>query len=78
MYHLETNPIEKDIKRFFKEADNNHVRFKVTLHTETIDIPIYRMLNKDIKLRLRSSTVNVGLPPNVQGWGMINIKKLLT
>lgn len=36
------------------------------------------MSNKDIKLRLRSSTVNIGLPPNVQGWGMINIKKLLT
>ncbi len=37
-----------------------------------------KISNKDVKLKLRSSTVNVGLPSNVQGWGMLNVKKLLT
>jgi serine protease AprX len=33
--------------------------------------------NKMIKLKLRSSCDNLGYPPNRQGWGCINIQKLL-
>lgn len=34
--------------------------------------------NKSIKLKLRSSCDDLGYPPNVQGWGRINLKKFLS
>lgn len=35
------------------------------------------MTNKQVKLRLRSCCDDLGLPKNQQGWGMINLSKLL-
>ena len=35
------------------------------------------MTNKDVKLRLRSCCNDLGLPKNQQGWGMVNLARLL-
>lgn len=35
------------------------------------------MSNKDVKLKLRTSCDNLGLPKSQQGWGLINLQKLL-
>ena len=35
------------------------------------------MTNKEVKLRLRSSCDDLGLPKSQQGWGMINLERLL-
>lgn len=35
------------------------------------------MSNRDVKLRLRDRAVDIGLPRNQQGWGMLDIEKLL-
>ena len=35
------------------------------------------MTPKDVKLRLMESAVDLGLPRNQQGWGMIHIARLL-
>lgn len=35
------------------------------------------MTNKDVKLRLRSSCDDLGLPQSQQGWGMVNLNRLL-
>lgn len=36
------------------------------------------MTNKEVKMKLRSSCDNLGLPKSQQGWGMINLIKLLS
>ncbi len=36
------------------------------------------MTNKDVKLRLRDSGKDLGYPSNKQGWGLINVKLLLS
>jgi len=36
------------------------------------------MSNKDVKLRLRERCTNLGLPHTQQGWGLLNIEKLLS
>ena len=33
--------------------------------------------NREIKIRLRNSAVDLGLPRDRQGWGMLNVKKLV-
>lgn len=35
------------------------------------------MTNKDVKLRLRERAVDLGLPRNQQGWGMLDVKHLV-
>lgn len=35
------------------------------------------MTNKEVKIRLHDSAVDIGLPKNQQGWGMVNVRKLL-
>ena len=35
------------------------------------------MNNRDVKLRLRERAVDIGLPRNQQGWGLLNIQNLL-
>lgn len=35
------------------------------------------MTNIDVKIKLRESTINLGLPKNQQGWGMLDVKRLL-
>ena len=35
------------------------------------------MTNKEIKLKLRESCTDIGLPRNQQGWGKFNCKKFL-
>lgn len=35
------------------------------------------MSNRDVKLMLRERTVDIGLPRNQQGWGMLDVEKLL-
>lgn len=35
------------------------------------------MTNKDVKLYLREKAVDLGLPRNQQGWGVLNIEKLV-
>lgn len=35
------------------------------------------MTNKDVKLRLREKAVDLGRPQNQQGWGMLEVKKLV-
>ena len=35
------------------------------------------MSNRDVKLRLRDRAVDIDLPRNQQGWGMLDIEKLL-
>lgn len=35
------------------------------------------MTNKEVKLRLRSSCDDLGMPKSQQGWGMLNLKRLL-
>lgn len=35
------------------------------------------MTNRDVKLKLRESAVDLGLPKNQQGWGMLDVEKLL-
>lgn len=35
------------------------------------------MSNKDVKLRLRERVVDIGLPKNQQGWGMLEVKNLI-
>lgn len=35
------------------------------------------MSNKDVKLRLRESSVDIGLPRNQQGWGLLDVGKML-
>lgn len=35
------------------------------------------MSNRDVKLMLRERCVDMGLPRNQQGWGMLDVKKLL-
>ncbi len=35
------------------------------------------MTNRDVKLRLRERAVDLGLPKNQQGWGMLDIARLL-
>jgi serine protease AprX len=36
------------------------------------------MSNKDVKLKLRSSAVDLGQPREKQGWGILNLRKLLS
>lgn len=36
------------------------------------------MNNRDVKLRLRERAVDLGLPRNQQGWGMLDVGRLLT
>ena len=35
------------------------------------------MTNRDVKLRLRERAVDLGLPKNRQGWGMLDVERLL-
>ncbi len=35
------------------------------------------MSNRDVKLRLRERAVDMGLPQNQQGWGMLDVERLL-
>ena len=35
------------------------------------------MSNRDVKLHLRERAVDIGLPRNQQGWGMLDIERLL-
>ena len=35
------------------------------------------MTNKEVKLKLRESAVDLGYPWSKQGWGLLNIPKLL-
>ena len=35
------------------------------------------MTNRDVKLRLRERAVDLGLPRNQQGWGLLNVERLL-
>lgn len=35
------------------------------------------MTNRDVKLRLRERAVDIGLPRNQQGWGMLDLTRLL-
>ncbi len=35
------------------------------------------MSNRDVKLRLRERAVDMGLPRNQQGWGMLDVRRLL-
>ena len=35
------------------------------------------MNNRDVKLRLRERAVDLGLPRNQQGWGMLDVERLL-
>lgn len=35
------------------------------------------MSNRDVKLRIRDKAVDLGLPMNQQGWGMLHVGKLL-
>ena len=35
------------------------------------------MSNKDVKLRIRERAVDLGLPHNQQGWGKLDVKRLL-
>lgn len=35
------------------------------------------MTNKDVKIRLKETAVDLGLSHSLQGWGMINVKRLL-
>lgn len=36
------------------------------------------MTNRDVKLHLRSRAVDLGLPRNQQGWGLLDLKRLLS
>lgn len=36
-----------------------------------------KMTNVEVKLKLRESCVNLGLDKNHQGWGLLNVKKML-
>ena len=35
------------------------------------------MSNRDVKLRLHDRSVDLGLPLNQQGWGMLDVERLL-
>lgn len=35
------------------------------------------MTNKEIKLKLRESCTDIGLPKNQQGWGLLNVERLI-
>ncbi len=35
------------------------------------------MTNRDVKLRLRERAVDLGLPRNQQGWGLLDADRLL-
>ena len=35
------------------------------------------MSNKDVKLRLRERAVDLGLPHNQQGWGLLDVERLV-
>ncbi len=35
------------------------------------------MSNRDVKLRLRERAVDLGLPRNQQGWGLLDVERLL-
>ena len=35
------------------------------------------MTNRDVKLKLMESAMDIGLPKNQQGWGLLDIKRLL-
>ncbi len=35
------------------------------------------MSNRDVKLRLRDRAVDMGLPRNQQGWGLLDVERLL-
>lgn len=35
------------------------------------------MNNRDVKLRIRERCVDLGLPRNQQGWGGLDVKRLL-
>ena len=36
-----------------------------------------KLSNRDVKLRLRKSAVDLGLKWEKQGWGLLNVKRLL-
>ena len=36
-----------------------------------------QMTNKEVKLHLRERAVDLGLPHNQQGWGLLDVKRLL-
>lgn len=36
-----------------------------------------QMCNRDVKLRIRERTVDLGLPHSQQGWGLLNVQRLL-
>lgn len=35
------------------------------------------MSNRDVKLKLRESCCDIGLPQNQQGWGLLDVERLL-
>lgn len=35
------------------------------------------MSNRDVKLKLMESSADIGLPRNQQGWGLLNVERLL-
>ena len=35
------------------------------------------LTNKEVKMRLHERSVDLGLPRNHQGWGLLNIERLL-
>ena len=35
------------------------------------------MSNRDVKLHLRNSALDIGLPKNQQGWGLLDVERLL-
>ena len=35
------------------------------------------MNNRDVKLRLKNTAIDLGLPHEKQGWGLINVRTLI-
>ena len=35
------------------------------------------MTNREVKIRLKDTAVDLGLPHSIQGWGMLDVKRLV-
>lgn len=68
-----------------KSVDNNYAMMSGTsMSTPIVTGAIALLLDRfpqlspnQVKLRLKRSTINLNYPQNQQGWGLIDIKKLV-
>jgi serine protease AprX len=80
-----TLPIFKATDKSIQIVEDNYIKMSGTsMSTPMVAGAVARLLSKephlkpnDVKLRIKKSAINLNLPQNQQGWGLININEFL-